>query len=288
LQTAQPGIIAEGMALLRARLVRSSPEREARRALEDTRSAARLAEDEYRARVFRVLGEALLASGARRAAADTLALAAKVGWDAKLFRKLADLRLSLGDTAEAIDMAARVVSDPLSAPATVDSVRQVFGRAVARQWTERLDGAAGDMRDQMLARAERTTLPIGIHIADGDGKSRTLADLVNGKPTLVAFWSSFCPPSIAAMPALLANGHALRARGFNVVAISEHPLDSTTKAWLADRHFDLPVYFDRDREARLALAQWGTPNFFILDGRGRLRYRMTPLSAVGAELESVR
>jgi hypothetical protein len=118
--------------------------------------------------------------------------------------------------------------------------------------------------------------------------TRRLADLVDGTPTLVAFWSSVCAPSVAAMPALLADGHALQTRGYHVIAVSESPLDSATMRWLAERHFDLPVYFDRDHSARLALAQWGTPEFFVLDGRGRLRYRMTTLSSVGAEVESVR
>ena len=71
-------------------------------------------------------------------------------------------------------------------------------------------------------------------------------------------------------PALLLKSSASSARGLREA-----------------QKLDFPAYRDQNHEARLAFAQWGTPEFFILDAKGRVRFRVTTLERAAAQLVSV-
>ena len=62
--------------------------------------------------VLVALGDALVASGRTNAGLDTLKLAVREGWDVSLFRHVAEIERSTGDTAGALRLLAMVAADP--------------------------------------------------------------------------------------------------------------------------------------------------------------------------------
>lgn len=283
-----PGLEREAMALLRTALRLTPDEVDRRRALEHTRAASRPEEEDRRAHILETLGDALVARGQLRAGVDTLAAAASIGWNPPLYRKLASAAFTMGDTGLALDALAHAAADPLAeATVAADSARLLAGRAFdAGAWGEQVERARAVMRQRMLARAERTSIP-EVTVTDSSGRPRRLADLVAGRPTLVAFWSMHCPYSVAQHATLAATARRLSTLGYNSVALTHEPLDSTMLATLAAQRLDFPAYRDQNNEARLAFAQWGTPEYFVLDGTGRIRFRLTTLANAAAQLASV-
>lgn len=283
-----PGFGDQAMALLRRQLRTTTADRDNQRALELARTANVPVEEERRARLLTLLANVLASRGEARASADTLALAASIGWDPALFRKLSAAALSLGDTARAIDALAHAAADPLVGATLTDSASTAFGRRFDRAaWERSVAAAREEMKSRVLKWSERTTLARIVTLSDSGGRQRQLADLVGGRPTLVAFWSMHCFYSIAQHGALAATARQLKALGYNTVAVTDEPLDSAMKATLAARKLDFPAYRDQNHDARLALAQWGTPEYFVLDGKGRLRFRLRSLESAAAKLVSV-
>jgi hypothetical protein len=282
-----PSLADEALGLLRAALVTTEAAADGRRDLELSRTAARSAEEDRRARTLDALGNALITRGRLRAGVDTLALAATIGWSPPRYRTVAAKALTLGDTVQAIEAFAHVAADPATVASFADSVRTLVGpRFDAQSWKQLVSGATAEMKRRMLARAERTALP-NVSITDARARSRRLSELVDGRPTLVAFWSMYCFYSLAQHAELAATAHRLATLGYNTVAITNGRLDSATLDTLAAHKWDFPPYRDGNNEARVAFAQFGTPEYFVLDGKGRVRFRLTTLANAPAQLVSV-
>lgn len=61
-------------------------------------------------------------------------------------------------------------------------------------------------------------------LPDIQGQTRLLQEW-NGKVILINFWATWCPPCIKEMPALIALQDSLNDRGFQILGISDEPLD---------------------------------------------------------------
>lgn len=90
-----------------------------------------------------------------------------------------------------------------------------------------------------------------------------------------------------ARPLAFSTARRLATLGYNTVALTREPLDSAMLETLAAKQLDFTPFRDQNNEARLALAQWGTPEYFVLDGKGRVRFRLTTLTDAAAQLASV-
>jgi hypothetical protein len=172
-----PGLADEALALLRSLLVTTPASFDSRRDLELTRAAAQPVEDDRRARILESLGTALVGLGQTRAGVDTLALAASIGWNPPLYRKLAATAFALGDTARALDALAHAAADPATVGSLADSARTIAGASFdSAAWITRVARARTEMKRRMLSRAERTVLP-NVTLVDSTGRSRSLGDL---------------------------------------------------------------------------------------------------------------
>ncbi len=117
--TRYPALREEGMQRLRRELQTRQSPKASRRALERTVEEQRLVDAESARQILVALGDALVAGGQRAAGLDTLKRAVREGWDASLFRRVAQIHLSTGDTASALRLLGLVAADP----ATVDFTR---------------------------------------------------------------------------------------------------------------------------------------------------------------------
>ena len=280
-----PALREEGMDRLRARLRALERVDDAVRPLERSVPEERLARREEAQRVLADLGAALLASGRRAAALDTLEHATRTGWDAELFRRVAGLRLEVGDTAGAAGPLALAAADPLRGAALADSARLLLGsRFDEAAWRGRLAGAGREMRQRVLVHATRRPLPARIRLRDAGGRTVSLRQVAAGRPTFVAFWYRYCPPSAAQIPKLRQVAAALQARGYAVVTVAE-PMTPEFQRYLHEQRLTLPVYEDPFTELEEGVRHWGTPGYYVLDGDGNLRFGpLKELSTVPAQM----
>ena len=103
------------------------------------------------------------------------------------------------------------------------------------------------------------------------------AILADGTPHLLVFWATWCAPSKAALPEVLAYEAATHTP---VIAITDEPADQLTAffhQWTTP--FLQTVAIDEVRRAFLAYGVSGTPTFVLIDGQGIVRSYSTGYSS---------
>lgn len=256
---------------------------EVERLLDPPDAARRLGEtrSEHRDRMARraamlrtEIGEALLAEGRTRRGLEALDRAAAVGWDTDRHRALAEARLEAGDREGATEALAAVAADPATSSEAADSLRREVD-ADAATWRKAVERARSKMIERTLA-SSRTEEPGGPVAVSPDGSRVRLDDRLGEEATAVVFWSRSCPYSRRAMPRIVERAEELAARGVPLLAVTG---DAPEKAQEYLREEDVrveggahEVLFDVEGEVADAVGSWGTPQYYVLDGEGRLRF----------------
>lgn len=279
------GTRAEGIRRLQAEIssVERAPDEErplGATVAEHRESAAR------RAAALRTsLGRALLAAGRTREGLAALEAAAAVGWDTSRFRSLAEARLSIGDSEGATRAFAAVAADPATLGESGDSLRLVLDQEPG-PWEEAVAHARAEMLARTLQSARAEPLPTAT-VAERNGSPVRLEELIGDAPTVVVFWSRYCGFSVQAMPRIAALAERLEKEGMQFLAITR---DSPAEAepYLQEGGWGIQVLFDTDGEAARALNSWGTPQYFVLDGAGRLRFAFSSLDALPRQVAALR
>jgi thiol-disulfide isomerase/thioredoxin len=98
---------------------------------------------------------------------------------------------------------------------------------------------------------------------------RTVAlDQFRGKPVILNFWATWCPPCIEEMPSLVALQKEL-GNQVTILAVSEDADDSAYHQFIRDHNVDLLTVRDTGRKNEL----YGTfkyPETFIIDRNGKI------------------
>ena len=120
-----------------------------------------------------------------------------------------------------------------------------------------------------------------ITLPDTDGEEHALH--ASGTPSVVVFTCNHCPYAIAWHDRVLeaASDYAGRARflAVNPNDAERYPADSyeaMRERVRADGGWPLPYLCDESQEAARELGAKTTPDVFVFDGEGRLRYRGAP------------
>ena len=279
--TRYPALREEGMQRLRRHLEGLQMLNDSRRALERTVEEQRAVDAASARQILVALGDALVASGRTAAGLDTLRLAVGEGWDVTLFRRVAQIQLSVGDTAGALRLLGLVAADPATEELTgvpVDSA----------EWARLVQEGRSEMRRRLLDMAVRRGLPPEARLERAGGSAVRLDTLTRGRVTFVAFWSRHCGPSLEELPALERLTGRLRKQGVAIVTITDERVSDDLQRFLADQKLTFPVYADAGREASRAFSQWGTPAYFVLDADGVVRFEYRELDRVPAEVAALR
>ena len=275
--TRYPALREEGMQRLRRELRDFQTRNDSRRALERTVDEQRTADAERARQLLVALGDALVASGRTKAGLDTLKFAVREGWDVSLFRRVAEIERSTGDTAGALRLLAMVAADPVTEELTGASVDSTV-------WARLLQDGRSEMRRRLLDMAVRRRLPPEVRLEAAGGSAARLDTLTRGRLTFVAFWSRHCGPSLEELPALERLTARLRQQGVAIVAITDERVSDDLRRFLADQKLTFPVYADTWRQASRAFSQWGTPSYFVLDADGLVRFEYRELNQIPAEV----
>ena len=286
--TKVPALREEGMRLLRLDLRGLETRNDARRALERTVEEQRVADAAKTREILVMLGDALVARGRTRAGLDTLTMAVREGWDIALFRRVALIQLSTGDTAGALRLLGLVAVDPATEAWSRDSVRRITGATVdSATWARLVQESRSEMRRRLLDLATRRRLPAEVRLEAAAGSTARLDTLMRGRVTVVAFWSRYCGPSKAELPALQRLATRLRKQGIAVVTITDERVSDDLRWFLTEQKLTFPVYADAWREASRAFSQWGTPSYFVVDADGVVRFQYRDLDRIPAEVAAL-
>jgi len=133
--------------------------------------------------------------------------------------------------------------------------------------------SAGKGEPKLTALPELAAAP-PFELKTAEGGSVRLSDF-RGKPLIVNFWATWCPPCRAEMPSLQRAWEQFEEDGIGVVAINVGE-DAETIGQFTDK---TPVTFPLllDEKSR-TIEEWpvrGLPTTFVVDAEGRLAYVAT-------------
>jgi len=101
---------------------------------------------------------------------------------------------------------------------------------------------------------------------------RFLSSSLRGKVLLLNFWAPWCPACIEELPSLqaLARDKILKARGFEVVAVSVDQSLSDAKSLLRKKAPDLFVLIDGNKAVARQFKVFSLPTTLLIDKNGRI------------------
>src|SRR5262249_2442068 len=107
---------------------------------------------------------------------------------------------------------------------------------------------------------------------DLDGRTFDLA-AQRGHVGVVGFFDPECPHCQRDLPRLAPVFREFRDRGVRAVGVSSRDLHGQMRAFLRSMNLDIPVIIDPDRSLFNRFASTRTPDTFVIDGDGFVRFR---------------
>lgn len=127
------------------------------------------------------------------------------------------------------------------------------------------------------ASSTQKTLAPDFIVYDGSGKEVKLSDF-KGKPVILNFWASWCPPCKGEMPGFQ-NQYLTEKDNVAFVMVDLVDGQRETKAqaqqFLSDNNYTFPVYFDEKQEAANAYTISSIPTTIVIDAQGYIIQRHT-------------
>ncbi|NIR46233.1 MAG: TlpA family protein disulfide reductase [Gemmatimonadetes bacterium] len=270
-----PELRQRGMTLIRGAIARLDSVNDRWRPPGRTVAAQRRENRRESVWYLRWLGQELLDAGEVSAAIDTFRVAAGRVWYPYLRDALANAYLAAGDTARALEAWAFVAAYG-PRPMLEDSVRARTGSHFDEErWSSLIEDAKRDLRRSLLAESVSRSIPGGIRLTGRDGATRTLDDIRDGRPAVVFFWSRYCEPSVRALRDVKRLARRLEGYGATLLAVTADSSSADFDAFLSEQDVEFRVWHDERRDAVRAFRSVGTPEFFVLDRTGAVRFEMS-------------
>jgi peroxiredoxin len=118
---------------------------------------------------------------------------------------------------------------------------------------------------------ERPPAP-AFELPGSDGKLVRLADY-RGKPLIVNFWATWCPPCRAEMPSMQRAWERVREEGIELIAVNVGEGPEEIQRFAAQLGIGFPLPMDLDSQVVHAWPVRGLPMTFVVDPQGRLAYK---------------
>jgi peroxiredoxin len=139
------------------------------------------------------------------------------------------------------------------------------------------EGAAADDKSSAAEHALLDPVPDtpeapAFELTAADGSIVRFDDM-RGKPVVVNFWATWCPPCRAEMPAMQRAWQQMKGEGILVVAINVGEDQETIEQFTSEVPVDFPLPMDTDSEVVQRWPVRGLPTTFVVDPEGRLVYR---------------
>lgn len=275
----------EGISMLSEVVEKTEAAEDGDRALGATAAAQEEAARRRAAWLKRYLGDALIQAGRTAEGIGVLEEAAAEVWRPDLFRSLGEAYFNAGERDDALWHFAALAADPGTSEESADSLLQRAG-VDASAWQEAVEVAREEMVRRTLASSESDFLPT-VRLAAPDGATVVLQDLLGAEATVLVMWSRYCGYSNQAMPRIAALTKELGDQEVPFLALTRDPVDEA-RSFLQEEGFEVRALFDIWGEGGRALNSWGTPQYYVLDGAGRLRFSETTLDDIPRQVMALR
>jgi len=111
--------------------------------------------------------------------------------------------------------------------------------------------------------------PPAFALAGTDGKVYKLSDY-EGRPIVINFWGSFCPPCVKEMPEFERQYEKWKGSGLEILAINLSEDDLTVSSFLDRFKLSYPILRDRNREVETAYGLRSYPTTFFVRKDGTI------------------
>lgn len=144
--------------------------------------------------------------------------------------------------------------------------------AVSDDEKSTIDGETLAESDDEATAAENADEAPDFTLLDADGSSVSLSDYI-GKPIVINFWASWCAYCVREMPDF---EEAYEKYGgdvmFMMVNVTDGVKETTeiAKAFIADKGYDFPIFFDTQSEAQIAFGVSSYPTTFFISEDGNV------------------
>jgi peroxiredoxin len=126
--------------------------------------------------------------------------------------------------------------------------------------------------DQTLAPVPGRPAAPDFNLPDTGGKLHRLSDY-RGRPVIINFWATWCPPCREEIPSMNRAWRVLREEGVAMLAVNVGDDEDTIFVFTADYPAEFPLLLDRTGEV---IGQWpvkGLPTSYVIAPDGTLAYR---------------
>ncbi len=135
-------------------------------------------------------------------------------------------------------------------------------------YTEATPAPAGEESE---TESESSSIPAPDFTAyNAEGEAVKLSDF-KGKPVILNFWASWCGYCVTEMPEFQAvyekYGEDIQFIMLNCTDGSQETMDSAN-AFLADKDYSFPVFYDKDLEGTYAYSAYSLPQTYLIDAEG--------------------
>ena len=110
-------------------------------------------------------------------------------------------------------------------------------------------------------------------VYDAEGNEITLSALMDGKPTVLNFWASWCGPCRSEMPHIQEAYERLSGEvSFVMINMTDGQRETQESAeeYMAESGWTFPIYFDSDYDAAMTYGAYSLPQTYFIDAEGRL------------------
>lgn len=110
-------------------------------------------------------------------------------------------------------------------------------------------------------------------VYDAEGNEITLSVLMDGKPTVLNFWASWCGPCRSEMPHIQEAYERLGGEvSFVMINMTDGQRETQESAeeYMAESGWTFPIYFDSDYDAAMTYGAYSLPQTYFIDAEGRL------------------
>ena len=104
-----------------------------------------------------------------------------------------------------------------------------------------------------------------------DGSSADLLSVINGKPSVVAFWATWCPHCREQLAVIHQKKETLKAQGIVVVLVNVGEGARVVQKFLDGKGYDADVFLDGDSQAADVYQVVGIPTIVLVGKDGIVR-----------------
>ena len=112
------------------------------------------------------------------------------------------------------------------------------------------------------------------------------APVLKGKPLIVEFWATWCPPCRTNIPHLNELYKKFHAKGLEAVGITKEE-EAVVKAFQKDLPMDYPVGIDKSGTISSSFGVRGIPHAMLVDKSGKIVWEGHPMKLQESQLEAL-